>query len=154
MLFIADLDNLEWTLVGELEYHSSNIRIGFSRGQQIPVVFDDLSFGYSVYHNDNKILSNSFPPPGITYKSSDEEAMVIDVLNNIVPEETYTFNLWAKESGNEIISSFDLLSPRPTQPFASWTYDTSIKMWIAPISPPKDGNKYEWNENSLSWKVI
>lgn len=154
MLFVADLDNLKWIVVGELDYHSSNIAIGFSRGGQVPVIFEDFSFGYSVYHNDNEILSNRFPPPGITYRSSDEEAMVIDVLNNILPEETYTFNLWAKESGNEITSSFDLLSPRQPQPFASWTYDTNIKMWIAPTSPPADGNKYEWDEDSFSWRIV
>ncbi len=34
------------------------------------------------------------------------------------------------------------------KPFDSWVYNSSEKVWKAPISYPNDGNMYIWNETS------
>ena len=38
------------------------------------------------------------------------------------------------------------------QPFPSWTLNSAYT-WEAPIERPIDRNKYDWNEESLSWIV-
>ena len=42
----------------------------------------------------------------------------------------------------------------PPQPYSSWIIDESTGWWKAPTSIPDDGNKYEWDETSKSWKKL
>lgn len=40
-----------------------------------------------------------------------------------------------------------------SQPFPSWTLDTSTCRWQPPTPYPLDGQIYVWNENTLSWSL-
>lgn len=40
------------------------------------------------------------------------------------------------------------------QPYASWTLDESTCQWIAPVPYPTDSNRYAWDEENASWKLI
>ena len=42
----------------------------------------------------------------------------------------------------------------PPQPYSSWIIDESTGWRKAPTSIPDDGNKYEWDETSKSWKKL
>ena len=37
------------------------------------------------------------------------------------------------------------------QQFDSWSLDEDTCQWEAPIPHPDDGNKYIWNESTVSW---
>jgi hypothetical protein len=37
------------------------------------------------------------------------------------------------------------------QPFNSWILNNETWLWEAPISIPKDGKEYYWDEEKLSW---
>jgi hypothetical protein len=37
----------------------------------------------------------------------------------------------------------------PPQPYPSWT--RSEGQWVAPVSMPDDGGRYQWNEESQEW---
>lgn len=39
------------------------------------------------------------------------------------------------------------------KPYDSWTIDTDTWLWIPPVAKPTDGNRYDWNENTLSWDI-
>ena len=39
----------------------------------------------------------------------------------------------------------------PPQPFASWTLDTSIWNWVAPVAKPSDGKYYYWVDSTQEW---
>lgn len=39
----------------------------------------------------------------------------------------------------------------PPRPHASWKVKDSTGLWEPPKAYPKDGNDYEWDEDSLSW---
>lgn len=41
----------------------------------------------------------------------------------------------------------------PPKPYPSWILNANY-VWEAPIPHPNDGNKYEWDENSLSWALV
>lgn len=41
----------------------------------------------------------------------------------------------------------------PPQPFASWVLNDDCK-WDAPVAYPNDGNRYSWDEESISWILI
>lgn len=40
------------------------------------------------------------------------------------------------------------------QPFASWFLDNSTCLWNPPVAMPTDGQRYYWDEASLSWKIL
>ena len=40
------------------------------------------------------------------------------------------------------------------QPFDSWILNEDTCQWEAPASYPNDGKRYEWNEDTTSWKEI
>jgi hypothetical protein len=42
----------------------------------------------------------------------------------------------------------------PIKPFNSWILNESTCNWEAPISKPNDGNRYNWNEENLSWDIV
>jgi hypothetical protein len=38
------------------------------------------------------------------------------------------------------------------QPYPSWSISAPTWIWQAPVAHPTDGNIYEWDEATLSWK--
>jgi len=42
----------------------------------------------------------------------------------------------------------------PTNPFPSWTLNTSTCKYEAPTPRPTSGGPYQWNEASTSWVAI
>ena len=42
----------------------------------------------------------------------------------------------------------------PPKPHASWILDEETCLWTAPIAYPEDGNRYRWNEDTLSWDEV
>jgi hypothetical protein len=42
----------------------------------------------------------------------------------------------------------------PPKPFNSWTLNEDTCLWNAPVAYPQDGNRYTWNEETLSWDII
>ena len=40
------------------------------------------------------------------------------------------------------------------KPYNSWTLNEETCLWEAPIPYPQDGNKYDWNEETLSWVLL
>lgn len=39
------------------------------------------------------------------------------------------------------------------QPFPSWTLDQATWLWNAPTPYPADGQRYDWDEATVSWKL-
>lgn len=42
----------------------------------------------------------------------------------------------------------------PPKPYSSWILNKEEGWWYPPIPKPEDENKYIWNEESTSWKII
>ena len=40
------------------------------------------------------------------------------------------------------------------KPYASWTLNEDTCIWEAPVAYPDDGQKYNWNETTISWELI
>ena len=41
----------------------------------------------------------------------------------------------------------------PPKPYNSWTLNENSAQWQPPIPYPADGQKYEWNESTVSWQL-
>ena len=42
----------------------------------------------------------------------------------------------------------------PPKPYNSWTLDEDTCLWQPPVARPVDGNMYDWDESTLSWRLI
>jgi hypothetical protein len=40
----------------------------------------------------------------------------------------------------------------PTQPFTSWSLNTTTWTWEPPVAYPRDERVYHWNESTQSWQ--
>ena len=41
-----------------------------------------------------------------------------------------------------------------SQPYPSWTLNTTTYRWEPPVAYPTDGEVYEWNEETTSWDAV
>jgi hypothetical protein len=39
----------------------------------------------------------------------------------------------------------------PPQPYASWVLDEETATWHPPVAKPNDGQRYVWDETTMSW---
>jgi len=42
----------------------------------------------------------------------------------------------------------------PPKPFNSWVLNEDTCLWNSPIPMPNDGQRYTWNESTLSWDLV
>lgn len=42
----------------------------------------------------------------------------------------------------------------PPKPYNSWYLDEEKCIWLPPVEYPNDGNRYLWDENSVSWTLV
>ena len=40
------------------------------------------------------------------------------------------------------------------KPFNSWILNEDTCLWNAPVAYPQDGNRYTWNESTLTWDIV
>jgi hypothetical protein len=40
------------------------------------------------------------------------------------------------------------------KPFTSWILNEETCQWESPVAKPTDGNKYFWNEYTLTWDLV
>ena len=40
------------------------------------------------------------------------------------------------------------------QPFASWILNEETCLWGAPVAMPDDGQRYQWDESTISWVAV
>jgi hypothetical protein len=42
----------------------------------------------------------------------------------------------------------------PPKPYNSWVLNENTCLWEAPVARPNDGEVYEWDESTISWKLL
>ena len=42
----------------------------------------------------------------------------------------------------------------PPKPFNSWILNETTCQWEAPSVMPDDGERYEWNETTITWDIV
>jgi len=99
----------------------ADLIIGFT--DDAPVVeFKDLKFKYELKQDGNIKQYGVFSPPGIKYVRTDQAYIVVERLN-LLPEQTYELYLWAENGGESFERTVSFTTPRPAQPYPSWTWD-------------------------------
>lgn len=110
---------------------------------------------YAFLNNNNMVVEV------ITGKEENE------ILDGLTPEEwyenfrglkclrtSYNGNIRKNFAGIGYTYDEDLDAFIPPKPYASWTLDTEICRWVAPVEYPNDGGLYTWNENRKVWESV
>lgn len=150
-----DLRTGTWNIRTEnLKPLKSQLIIGFT-GEPPVVEFDNLSFGYTLTKSSETISEASFPREGQSYVNTEaDEGQWIESISLVtIPETEYNLNMWCVNGGSRFEKDFSFTTPKPEQPFSSWTYDSETYKWNPPVSYPNDGELYNWNEETTSWDV-
>ena len=137
-------DNLAPTL--------ADLYIGFT--DEAPVIeFRDLKFKYELKQNGNIKQYGVFPPPNTRYVRTDQEFLAIERLN-LEMETDYELYLWAENNKESFETTVPFTTPRPAQPYPSWTWNADAQVWEPPVAYPDDGQMYTWDEDTSSWVEV
>lgn len=93
------------------------------------------------YMSFNRASIPASTDPYIVYEPS--YVIAGDVVNEI-----YTARMMTNEEKQKLFSKMEERKPYP-----SWILNEEICNWEPPTPYPSDGNKYYWDETSLSWIV-
>jgi hypothetical protein len=116
---------------------------------QAPVVeFKDLKFKYELRQNNNIIQTQTFPPSNTKYVRTDQPYLVVERFSLDIETE-YELYLWAENDAKSFETTVFFTTPRPAQPYKSWTWDG--EHWNPPVAHPDDSDNYNWDEESGSW---
>ena len=127
----------------------ADLFIGFTDDAPVEE-FKDLKFKYELKQAGNIKQYGVFPPPGVRYVRSDQDYIVAERLNLEI-EEDYELYLWAENNKQSFETTVTFTTPRPAQPYDSWTWDAEAKQWVPPVPYPDDGEFYEWDEETQEW---
>ena len=127
----------------------ADLFIGFT--DDAPVVeFKDLKFKYELKQNGNIKQYGVFPSPGVKYVRTDQPYIVTERLT-LIPDRDYELYLWAENGGESFETTVSFTTPRPAQPYPSWTWDG--EKWNPPVPYPDDGEVYIWDEENQQWVI-
>jgi len=145
------LETSNWEVIfEELQPNYADLFIGFT--DDAPVVeFKDLKFKYELRQNDNIKKYGVFPPPNTRYVRTDQSYIVVERLN-LKAETEYELYLWAENNGETFETTVAFTTPRPPQPYSSWTWDG--EKWNSPVPYPEDEHSYIWNEEEQTWNLV
>jgi hypothetical protein len=112
--------------------------------------FNDLKFGFSLYHGTELVETDSFPKGDARYESADSYPLS-EVRVFLLVEENYTLKVWASNNEIRSESEHNFSSQRLPQPYASWLWVN--KTWVPPHSAP-EGQHVRWRESNQSWVPV
>lgn len=116
-------------------------------GQRVPL--RGVQMNLTVSADGEEVFSLSLPPEGALYHQTDQDVIATDrVLWS--PDQTVVASAWLlTTTGDELTAEATFTSPRPEQPYPSWTWEGGE--WAAPEPYPDDGEEYVWDETSNTW---
>jgi hypothetical protein len=140
ILAYDDLRDNTWDVIEkDISSHYADLQIGFTKGDPV-VEFKNLKFGFTLKHNNEVVDSKQWPPENVRYRRTDQKYLVTHRLK-FKPDQDYELYIWAENAGILAEKTKEFTTPRPTQPYPSWTWDS--EKWNAPTPYPDDGNMYE-----------
>lgn len=153
MIVIADIDQKNIALIGA-DTQEKHLYFGFRKNGELPVVFDNLTFGLSVSENSVVVQEENLPANGIVYESTDQDFIEFISLNAVRIGRPYSLTVWVENAGVRWEQQFDLLIPKGPQIYPSWSWSDELESWVAPVEYPNDGKYYEWNEQEQRWDEV
>lgn len=115
--------------------------------------FKDVRFGYQLQKDNEEIVEDSWPIPGIKFgKLSPGVITSADVKLNI--DTDYRLLVWYERDTYRHTDLAIFNSGRPYKMYDSMVWNKETEEWDMLKPNPEDGeNHYVWNEEKLEWEV-
>jgi hypothetical protein len=89
----------------------------------------------------------------------EQEAIGIDFLTKLTgwaiwKQTSYNNNFRKNHAGIGMTYDEDRDAFIPPKIFKSWILNEDTCQWEAPVAMPTNGNRYKWNELTLSWDLV
>lgn len=138
---------------GQLEIKPNYCDLYLGLTSNTIINYSSLSFGFSLENTNGTVLEQeNWPPANTRYVSSDQKYLLTKRIF-YTPATKYNLNIWSFNAGELFSSTWSLVTPRPMQPYTSWTWNGTV--WEAPTPMPTEdpasGFYWRWDEPSLSW---
>ena len=146
---LYDLKNNIWDFNLE-ENPNHSLCIGFFEEGKTSIVFDNLSFGFSICDDSKLILEKTYPKSEESYIETSER-YILEYNLDLECGFKYKLKVWAKNSDVFAEDFYDLTADLPPQPYPSWMWKNGN--WSSPIEHPNDGLVYHWSETDKKWVI-
>ena len=125
------------------------LEIGFQKGLQFPIVFNNLRFAVEFIANDQILEIRRYPPAGHYVNSAD--IILVSTEFAIIPDVTYKLIIKTAEDNDTSDTTITFTAPRPARPYLSWIWKDNY--WQPPIPMPEFEGEIapSWNESTQSW---
>ena len=125
------------------------LEIGFQRGSEFPIVFDNLRFAVEFIENNVLLEIRRYPPAGCYVNS--ENAILVSTQFSTVPDRVYKIIIKSAEGDTTSDAEIVFSAPRPARPYPSWQWVDNY--WQPPIPWPEFEGEIapSWNETARSW---
>jgi hypothetical protein len=147
MTITYNLDTQECVLtLDDIAPSYADLRFCFNKLSASP--FKNLKFKFELKQAGNIKQYGVYPPAGVSYVSTDQDFLLSEPLN-LIPDKEYELYLWMEHDGVSAETTEVFTSPKPPQPFPSWTWEND--MWNPPVERPDNAIAYSWDEDTLAW---
>lgn len=141
---VLNLNDGQW----KIEEHSLNssfcqLQMGF-RSNVPEVIFDNLSFGFSIEKSGTVVYEEKYPTEDIVYRSSNQPFLAA-VNVNLEPLTPYVLKAWTKNAGSKYTIDYNFTTPTETD---TGNYENSSVQ--NPVDPAHY-NDYRFDENLRQW---
>lgn len=147
---IHDLNSKTWNVSTDIaDPYKCVLNIGFSKGQQMPLIFDNLRFTVEIIENDELQEIRRFPPAGQYVNSAQQIVATTEFV--IVPDQLYTIKIKTAHFEDTSDTLIEFTAPRPQCQYPSWSWVDG--MWTPPVPMPEITGEIAplWNEGTQSW---
>lgn len=104
------------------------------------------------WHNHAYIDENNKVINVAVFKETDHDGEILENVRQMLgAKQTICCCTFGLGGVGDTWTGTEFQSP---QPYPSWIWDSTNKIWSAPVAKPTDGNGYTWDEPSKTWIEI
>lgn len=100
------------------------------------------------YHPHAFLDSDNFVISVCLFESHDDQELINTIKNNIEAVDVKSCCEYGEAGVGSYFYNDEFYLPKT---YASWIFDTNTLKWTPPVPVP-DSGKWDWDEESLSWK--
>ena len=114
----------------------------------------DLDFGYQLQINNDQIIEESWPIPGIRFAELQPD-IVTSADIKLKVDTDYKLLCWFTKDGIRETAMAIFNSGRPFKAYDSMVWNEETEEWdMFKPYPEDDENYYVWNEEKLEWEIF
>ena len=113
MKLVSDISTKSWQKINEESDNQIFLQLlfCFRDNGELPVNFNNLSFGASIKQEEEILYSFIEPEPNFVYDSTDQDFIFVFVANNLEANTEYVLNVWSINNQEKWEDSFILTFP-------------------------------------------